>query len=320
MTRKLLLPALYDEKLTICSPDMMSKSDRLDGKQKLHETWLVSLRVVSSVRIIRHFFSLLLHVYLLLYEKTFLTHLLTQLDATQSYIEQALTMNMGVIDVNIPEHITIEESTAYSSSLDPSSYPAHPSLYANTSLEYAAKNNDLARREGEKLATYLWDNYIEPFDFDHIIIIGVGHAFHAIARAITESDTIHESIPAIVSFVSEQPVRGLSNPNNPWLGSWYRDHSRVYVTHDHNVWAREKKSKRYGRTIRAPEGLRGLNGMMKYYKDEVWTWIRDVIGEDEDEENEEDGSASDGRADIRAEDELMTGVTIGAGANATRMA
>lgn len=71
---------------------------------------------------------------------------------------------MGVLDVNIPEHITMPDES-------PSRFDSNP---------------EQARREAEKLATYLWENYIEPYDHEQIFFIGIGNAFHGVVKLLTE--------------------------------------------------------------------------------------------------------------------------------------
>ena len=95
----------------------------------------------------------------------------SKFDGAQSYIRWAVAHNFGVIDVNVPEIITVP---------DPSG--------GSIDIEYASTETDAARKEGEKLALYLWENYIEPYEFPGgIFIIGAGHAFHAVAKLASES-------------------------------------------------------------------------------------------------------------------------------------
>ena len=81
----------------------------------------------------------------------------------------AILNGFGVIDVNIPAHIT--------------------DLETGKTIRYNSTEDDLGRRNGELLAVYLWENYIEPYDFpEGIIMCGVGDAFHAIAKLLNELD------------------------------------------------------------------------------------------------------------------------------------
>jgi len=97
-----------------------------------------------------------------------------KVDGAQSYIQWAVDHHFGVIDVNVPEYITIT---------DPSNTEYHDSEVA-----YASTTTDIARKEGEKLALYLWENYIEPYEFEGgVFIVGAGHAFHAVAKLVSEN-------------------------------------------------------------------------------------------------------------------------------------
>jgi histone deacetylase 6 len=66
--------------------------------------------------------------------------------------------------VNIPEHITVDNES---------------------SIRFDS-NTDQTRREAEKLATYLWENYIEPYDHEQVFFIGIGNAFHGIVKLLTD--------------------------------------------------------------------------------------------------------------------------------------
>jgi len=84
-----------------------------------------------------------------------------------------------VIDVNIPELITVS---------GPSNQ--NPNVYEETQIEYASTTTDQARKEGEKLAAYLWENYVEPYEFPgFIFLMGAGHAMHVVAKLVSENGT-----------------------------------------------------------------------------------------------------------------------------------
>jgi hypothetical protein len=169
---------------------------------------------------------------------------------------------------------------------------------------------DLARREGEKLALYLWENYIEPYAFPHgVFFIGAGHAFHAIAKLVSENGNVHGSLLGIVGFISTQPIRPVSSGTNHWVSSWYRENSLVFVSEKHSLWKKEKEggkvSKRYGRLVKSPGEV--LNGMMLLHREEVVKWMADRINqrkeavgstEEEDEDEGEDGDETKGEVDL----------------------
>jgi len=71
-----------------------------------------------------------------------------------------------VIDVNIPELITTDLGDQPSSYLKP--------------------NNEEAQKQAEKLAAYLWENYIEPSEAESLYFMGVGNAFHGIVKLLCD--------------------------------------------------------------------------------------------------------------------------------------
>ncbi|KAJ4550531.1 Histone deacetylase hda1 [Exophiala dermatitidis] len=227
------------------SPDLLGVGNGLTTQAKPHDTWMV--------------------------------------DGSQSYIRWAVSRGMGVIDVNIPEVITISD-------------PNDPE-YNDAEVDYASTATDVARREGEKLAAYLWENYVEPYFRGGIFLIGAGHAFHAIAKLVSENESVYPTLLGIVGFISTEPIRPISNPGSHWVSQWYRDNSLVYVSKVHSLWKKEgKASKRYGNLVRSNGEV--LNQMMKVHEQEVFAWMIEKIkenGDDESTEEDEDGEDAEGR-------------------------
>lgn len=87
-------------------------------------------------------------------------------DEVKGYIKWAVDHSFGVIDVNIPELITTDMGDQPSSYLKP--------------------NNEEAQKQAEKLAGYLWENYIEPSEAENLFFMGVGNAFHGIVKLLCE--------------------------------------------------------------------------------------------------------------------------------------
>jgi len=106
-----------------------------------------------------------------------------------------------------------------------------------------------------KLAEYLWENYIEPYDFDGgIWLLGAGNAFHAVAKLLSDHDNVYHRLSGVIAFICQSSIRPISNPNNAWVSSWYKEHSKIFVAKDHHVWQKpEKVSKRYGKLIQSDE-------------------------------------------------------------------
>ena len=123
-------------------PDFIGKPHPSTNKIELQNSWLV-----------RH-----------LHAPYHLSVDLPKVDNGKGYIQWAIDHDMGVLDVNIPEHITVGDES---------------------SIRYDS-NAEQARREAEKLAAYLWENYIEPYDHEGIFFIGIGNAFHGVVKLLTE--------------------------------------------------------------------------------------------------------------------------------------
>ncbi|KIV87254.1 hypothetical protein PV11_02811 [Exophiala sideris] len=221
------------------APDLLGHNAGLSTQHKLHDTWMV--------------------------------------DGAQSYIRWAVNHGFGVIDINIPQHITVNDED-------------NPD-YHETDVEYASTMTDVARKEGEKLAMYLWENYVEPYEFPGgIFLMGAGTAFHALAKLVSENQTVYTSLLGIIGFIATNPIRPISNPGVHWISQWYRENSLVYVSRAHSVWKKEtgKTSKRYGRLKESPCEM--LNVMMKTHEGEVTDWMkekaRQAAGADDDEDED----------------------------------
>jgi len=127
-------------------------------------------------------------------------------------------------------------------------------------VSYSSHATDVARQESEKLADYVWENYIEPYEFEGgIWLIGAGNAFYAVAKLIGSKDTVYQRCRGVIGFICQnalRPVSSVSN-NSPFISSWYRERSRIFVSDNHDVWRKQEEgkkiSKRYGKLIKSPE-------------------------------------------------------------------
>ncbi|KAK5103432.1 Histone deacetylase hda1 [Lithohypha guttulata] len=225
-------------------PDLLTGNNPLAAQQKPHDTWM--------------------------------------LDGSQAYIQSAVKHGIGVIDVNIPEFITI--------TADPS---VDDKKHAHQEIAYNSHYTDAARTEGEKLASYIWENYIEPYDFEGgIWLIGAGSAFHAVWKLVTEKENIHTRLNGVIGFNCDHPARQINpNSNNAYASSWFREHSRIYVAKNHEIWRRAEQlgktpSKRYGKLFKSPETM--LNSMMQKHLPEVFDFIRETANLQADSDSDAD--------------------------------
>lgn len=123
----------------------MGVPNAVTGQLELHNTWLVCSQCPCYVPLIPLTYGI-------------------KADEVKDYVKWAVDHSFGVIDVNIPELITTDIGEQPSSYLKP--------------------NNEEAQKQAEKLAVYLWENYIEPSDAETLCFMGVGNAFHGIVKLL----------------------------------------------------------------------------------------------------------------------------------------
>lgn len=227
-------------------------------------------------------------------------HEIKMKDSVTSYISWAISEGYGVLDVNIPEYITsssTEEATE-----------------SEKQYQYSSNETDLARVEGEKLAGYLYTNYIEPNDHSHVILIGAGNAFHAITRLLTETEAVQTRLAGVLGFVGTNPVRPIGTGNNPWLRSWYKENSLIFVTETHNLWKSTKQpssgkiSSRYG-NVHSSKGSYA-NEVMWLNQQDAREWIKEKCKDDNETEDEvlaDNGVVADNGVASTIEDPLGMG-------------
>lgn len=98
------------------------------------------------------------------------------------------------------------------------------------------------------------------------------------AKLISENERVYQRINGVVAFLCDNPLRPVSNiaARSAFIGTWYRDHSKIFVDKDHDIWSRitdgKKLSKRYGKLIRSEETM--LNSMMQRHLSEVWEFMK----------------------------------------------
>ncbi|KAJ5673297.1 histone deacetylase [Penicillium longicatenatum] len=182
-------------------------------------------------------------------------------DIQKDYVALAAEKGWGVIDVNVPMHISRDQSTG------------------------KFEDEDVNRPHAtEELAAYLWDNYIDPSNATDVFFMGVGTAFYGVTSLLINRDNLYQNVNGVISFVSDHPVRAVASATQTWMSKWYRENSLVFVSHQHGVWE-HKPSKRYGNLRKSPQGT--LSEMLSEHKEEAFDWITDhikVLSESEDDD------------------------------------
>jgi histone deacetylase 6 len=89
------------------------------------------------------------------------------LDPILPYVRRFHALGFGILDVNIPAH-----DPATSASTNDPLFVARPSA---VHLEAATK----------ELLCYLWDNYLEGYASENIVLMGVGDAYLGVKMLLT---------------------------------------------------------------------------------------------------------------------------------------
>ncbi|MCJ1426843.1 Histone deacetylase hda1 [Sticta canariensis] len=176
-------------------------------------------------------------------------------DGLKHYVDWAARQGFGVIDVNIPKHLTDEETELQD---DRTSHMSEP----------------------EELAVYLWENYIDNHDATKIFLIGVGTAHQGIMHLVNNREGIFQRVHGIVNFIADEPLVPVSDQNLYYLSKWYKANSCNFVSQSHLVWVlppgQKKPSKRFGTLVASP--AKGLNDMLVKHQGEVQAFILGKLG------------------------------------------
>lgn len=160
---------------------------------------------------------------------------------------------------------------------------------------YMKTDNKEAHKQAERLALYLWDNYIETADAEKIFFMGVGNAFHGIVKLLCEKgkkptqpkrppadsypDQVHHRVGGVIVFIAHNPVRPVMSYDNPDLTRWYSRNSLVLVAYVHGLWVGtgdRKMSRRYGSVKKSPG--RSLGQMLVMHAEDIFQWIAGRAG------------------------------------------
>ncbi|KAH6717606.1 hypothetical protein BKA61DRAFT_289348 [Leptodontidium sp. MPI-SDFR-AT-0119] len=229
-------------------------------------------------------------------------------DGLLPYIDWAIKHGFGVMDINIPQHISQHTDA------DP---------YSDKSSE-----SQMAKQLKELLC-YLWDNYFELNPDASLTLMGIGDAYFGIKQLLISRPSTTEKVPGILCFVtgSLRPVKSETDPN---LSKWYKANTLLYVSPDHACWsdeeaARKVRKNRFGRVELADITIRkgGVDGScigkmlrrheadgQSWIKKQVREWERNHLEEESEEEEEEFETAAAG-VDTVMNDVPVPGAAVG---------
>ncbi|KAK3684282.1 hypothetical protein B0T22DRAFT_273278 [Podospora appendiculata] len=175
-------------------------------------------------------------------------------DGVQQYIDWAVGKGFGVVDINVPHHISHGDA---------------PDSFAPRVDERAMQ------AQIQELMCYIWDNYLQLYDgAEKIVLMGVGNAYLGIKVLLINRD-IKSRISGVVNFVNGN-LRPVKSDVDQDLSSWYKNNSKVFVANDHACWAdpdlvRKVGKRRFGTVIRSK--MNGLTRMMTEHLPDVQDWV-----------------------------------------------
>lgn len=144
----------------------------------------------------------------------------------------------------------------------------------------------------QELMTWLWDNNLDLWAAEQIILMGVGDANFGNRMLLTLRD--RSNITGVLNFI-EGSLRPVKSETDESLTAWYKNHSQIYVAADHDCWRvpeleKKVRKRRFGTVIKSDTN--GLNQMLKRHLIEATSWIKEMVG-DEEEDEEDDDEAKD---------------------------
>lgn len=174
-----------------------------------------------------------------------------------------MAQGFGVMDVNIPAHVTKSE--------DAESFISRPS-------------EQVLQHQIQELVCYLWDNYLQLWDAEDVFLLGVGNAYLGVKVLLTNRDC-KSRIRGVVNFVDGN-LRPVKSETDPELSSWYKRHSLVYVSCDHACWtdrdlAKKVSKKRFGGVKQSSQAT--LSRMMEEHAEEAQAWVMERVTLDEED-------------------------------------
>ncbi|KAF2491543.1 hypothetical protein BU16DRAFT_121413 [Lophium mytilinum] len=226
-------------------------------QNELHNSWLVS-----------HECRDVLKIPLTVNHKT---------DGTKSYVDWAHKHDFAIADINIPKVMedwpdpgdTSERARSVLREDRGDYQPARP-------LEDRA----IATRE---IAKYLWENFIEIGEFSDVFMMGIGDASSGLVEFLGTQESVNADespLRHVFTFLAESPLRSIKRATDDYIGTWYYNHSHVYINHKHHVWQYQrmrKLRKKYGKTIQSQ--FETIGQMLEEARDNV---IRILLEETED--------------------------------------
>ncbi|KAF2033458.1 hypothetical protein EK21DRAFT_58471 [Setomelanomma holmii] len=173
-------------------------------------------------------------------------------DVTKKYIDWAVTNGFQVVDVNIPRVVAVE---------DPDDV-------------YVKSDDSIARAyQTREMASYLWENYIEPNDATQVFFMGIGDAYLGLVDLLSRNEACTEPdgiVECLIGFVADTTIQSIKRATDDMIAQWYYEHSKIFVKNSHFVWdpSRVRKLRRkLGNLVKSPQD--SLDTMLEEHLGEV---------------------------------------------------
>ncbi|RPB00047.1 hypothetical protein L873DRAFT_852295 [Choiromyces venosus 120613-1] len=143
-----------------------------------------------------------------------------KIDPTYFYIRWAFEKQFGIIDVSLP--------------------PRQPSKSNGATQSL--------REQSESLCDYLWDNYIELQNAEHILLVGVEEGVSGLIHML-QARRCEKRVKALVGFICAANMQSIlyGGIKDQALAEWYFNSSLLFVGSDHLFWENNKSRRRkYG--------------------------------------------------------------------------
>ncbi|KAB8292243.1 hypothetical protein EYC80_007985 [Monilinia laxa] len=188
------------------------------------------------------------------------THNAYVVDPVLGYIEWAVANEIGVMDINIP-------------------WNSEPLVSATGSYPPRSTGFEL-ENEIKDLVCYIWDNFIDLYASDNILLMGAGDAYLAVKQLLTSRDCRHR-IAGVLAFITGS-LRPVKSETDSGLSSWYKSNSEIYVAGNHACWTDEEnirkvKKQRFGNVVQSEE--KSLVRMLRRHELRAKEWMLEKFEE-----------------------------------------
>ncbi|KAL1601458.1 Histone deacetylase hda1 [Paraconiothyrium brasiliense] len=154
----------------------------------------------------------------------------------KNYIEWAIRNGFEVIDVNVPK-------------IEPIPDDEGEFIHSDTHEERAEKT--------KQLASYIWENYIEPFEATQVFFLGIGSAYIGLVDLLRNNETCTDDnsiVESLIAFVADTSIQSIKRATEDNVADWYYSHSKIFVQNNHLCWdptRARKHRKKWGKLIRS---------------------------------------------------------------------